>query len=294
MCRICSTTEMIKNEEYTILSYRKNNFTCEFVLTDRALKKSVGSGNYHFHSAHEIHVCVGGAVSVTVEEEVYELTSGDLCVIPKGHSHYLTLPPGGCTMGFRFRFSCVGKEPSEEYENFTRAFSAPDRAIVVRNSGLLKKYVSHASENLKNSGSPLISAGLLFLSLCDLADSILGNEYSDVEAETRHQSVALSEKIEQYLNFHYNQKPSIIELAAELNLGVRQTERTVKKLFGQTYGELLSQKRICVAKLLLRSTDRTLDSIAEACGFEDKTYFCRRFTRAVGISPGKYRASRRQ
>lgn len=284
---------MLKNDEYTILSYAKNNFLCEFVIGDRFLKKTEGSRNYHFHSSHEVHICVGGKIHVTVEDKSYELGPCDLAVIAPGVSHYVALDEGACSMGFKFRFSYYGKDSCEEQTLFSRAFCSGDEAIIRRGSELLEKYVSHASENIKNSGSPTISAGLLFLSLCELADGVLGNEYENSATENRH-NIALCENIEHFVNTHYNKKTSLCELAAHINLGNRQTERIVKKLFGMTWCELICQKRISAAKLLLRTTRQSLDKISDACGFEDKSYFCRRFTSVVGISPGQYRSDCRK
>ncbi|MDQ2800225.1 MAG: helix-turn-helix transcriptional regulator [Armatimonadota bacterium] len=66
-------------------------------------------------------------------------------------------------------------------------------------------------------------------------------------------------------------------------------------MFRQTYGvapmQMLRDLRLQRARHLLESTDRTVASIAELCGFEDAAYFTRVFRRRMGLSPGRHRQS---
>lgn len=276
--------------EYTVLSYRKNRLVCEFILRDYFLKKTASVSNYHFHSAYEVHICVEGSMQITVEDQKLTLLPHDLCLIAPGCVHDVRLDEGASSMGFRFRFSHGGRESGEEYMLLEAAFGQMENSFILRNSSLLDKYILHASENLKSSGSTLITSSLLFLAIYDLASCIMGQERADENGEDAFLNIALSEEIETYINAHYNQPITLSEIAAHINLGVRQTERTIKSLFGMTYGELLSQKRLAAAKLLLRTTSASIGEIAAACGYVEESYFCRRFKTAFGISPGKYRA----
>ena len=281
--------DCLKDTDYTVLSYRKNNFHCDFVLGDRFLKKTVDSPNYHFHSAYEIHICMEGCMHITVEEEHYDLLPHDLCIIAPGRVHYVQMESDAVGMGFRFCFSSSGREKGEDAALFASAFSNTRDEFVVRNCDVLEKYVIHASENMKNGGSSFITSSLLFLTLYDLVDRIIQKEDPVDGTDCDSSDIALSERIENYINSNYNRKMTLFDLAEHINFCTRQTERMIKKLFGMTYGELLSQKRLAVARLLLRTTDRSLDEIAAACGFEDKSYFCRRFVATFGLTPGKYR-----
>ena len=214
---------------------------------------------------------------ITVEEEHYDLLPHDLCIIAPGRVHYVQLEGDAVGMGFRYCFSSSGREEGEDAALFARAFSGARDAIVLRNCDVLEKYVIHASENLKNDGAPYITSSLLFLVLYDLADRILQNEHQASHAECDRSDVALSEEIENYINSNYNRKMTLSDLAEHINLCPRQTERMIKKLFGMTYGALLSQKRLAVARLLLRTTSQPLDEIALSCGFYDLSHFSKAY-----------------
>jgi AraC-like DNA-binding protein len=42
---------------------------------------------------------------------------------------------------------------------------------------------------------------------------------------------------------------------------------------------------------MLTETDKTINEIAEACGFGDQSWFSKIFKGFMGLSPGKYRES---
>ena len=82
---------------------------------------------------------------------------------------------------------------------------------------------------------------------------------------------------------------SLKELAAGMNQAESTLSRQVKSLFGFTFKELLLQKRFERAVKLLEQTDLSVSSIAEAVGYENTSFFYRRFRAIYGISPKDYR-----
>ncbi len=228
-------------------------------------------------------------MQVTVEDQSFTLSQGDLCVIAPGTVHYVTLPEGAGSMGFRFRFFCTGRAENEEQSLFTHAFGSLKNVFIIHQNSIIEKYIRLASENMKHTGTEFIASTLLFLALYETVSVISGEERGGYVDEIESVDIALSENIENYINQNYNRRIMLSDLAEHMNLGVRQTERIIKRLFGLTFGNLLLQKRLAVAKLLLRTTEKSLEEIAQACGFDDKSYFCRRFREAMATSPGKYR-----
>ena len=57
----------------------------------------------------------------------------------------------------------------------------------------------------------------------------------------------------------------------------------------QTYTQLLQEKRLTQAAYLLKNTRLTVDQIALAVGYENKSYFHRIFAECFGTTPKKYR-----
>ncbi len=78
-------------------------------------------------------------------------------------------------------------------------------------------------------------------------------------------------------------------LARECGMSVSHFTRSFRATFGVSAHGWLVQRRIELAKDLMRTTAYPLVDIALRCGFSDQAAFSRTFTRAVGVSPGRWR-----
>ena len=102
----------------------------------------------------------------------------------------------------------------------------------------------------------------------------------------------LSEKIKTYVNTHYQDcNVNISAIAQEMDI----TPRYMSKLFyDQTGVHLLSyinDVRIAHAKILLKTTGKTVDEIAWETGFANTRTFRRNFQKATGVTARDYKNS---
>jgi PAS domain S-box-containing protein len=88
----------------------------------------------------------------------------------------------------------------------------------------------------------------------------------------------------------YAEPLKVADLARAAGLTPTQLERALRKTVGMSPKQLLIRTRLDEAMRRLDDTDRTLASIAGECGFYDQSSFTRQFQRAVGMTPGAYRA----
>lgn len=65
--------------------------------------------------------------------------------------------------------------------------------------------------------------------------------------------------------------------------------RTCKAVTGLTPSDYINQIRIEFAAHLLRSDERPINDVVEACGFDNTSYFYRLFRRQYGTTPRQYR-----
>lgn len=66
----------------------------------------------------------------------------------------------------------------------------------------------------------------------------------------------------------------------------------IKKSAGDTFINLLIQKRMAVAANLLENSDSRIAEIARRCGYQDQSYFGYCFKKFYGVSPAKMRQER--
>lgn len=82
---------------------------------------------------------------------------------------------------------------------------------------------------------------------------------------------------------------SLKELALQINQSESALSRQIKAIFGFTFKELLLQKRFERSVVLLQQTNLPIGAIAEAVGYENTSFFYRRFQQYYGISPKDFR-----
>jgi len=86
-------------------------------------------------------------------------------------------------------------------------------------------------------------------------------------------------------------RPLCIEdLARERHMSARNFIRRFKTATGRTPGDYLQATRVVVAKQLLESGARSVQTVCEAIGYEDAAFFRALFKRHTGMSPAEYRA----
>jgi transcriptional regulator GlxA family with amidase domain len=59
-----------------------------------------------------------------------------------------------------------------------------------------------------------------------------------------------------------------------------------------TYLEYVQDIRLKNARMLLQSTDKTVDEVADAVGYQNKGYFYKIFLDKYGVTPAKLRKSK--
>ncbi|MEK8213199.1 MULTISPECIES: helix-turn-helix domain-containing protein [unclassified Paenibacillus] len=99
----------------------------------------------------------------------------------------------------------------------------------------------------------------------------------------------IAEQTESYIRNHYAEALTNGSLADVLHFHYNYLARCMKRVYGLTPMEYLTDYRLEQAKLLLLKTEIPISGIAERTGFESAAYFSRRFARKVGISPLRFR-----
>lgn len=98
-------------------------------------------------------------------------------------------------------------------------------------------------------------------------------------------------KILRYIETNYAEA-SLTGLSQLLHWDVSGLCREIKRKTGKTFTELLQEKRLSQAAFLLSTTDRKVEDISLAVGYENISYFHRIFRAAYGVSPRQYRLAK--
>lgn len=96
-------------------------------------------------------------------------------------------------------------------------------------------------------------------------------------------------KLGEYLEAHYQEQLTLNDIARHLALSEAYTSSFIKKNTGSNFSELLRSIRINHAKKMLATTEDTLRSIAEACGFSSEFHLSKVFKQQTSESPSAFR-----
>ncbi len=108
----------------------------------------------------------------------------------------------------------------------------------------------------------------------------------ETHASTDH---GIRERVLNYCLRNLDRPISVDDMARAANLSRWYFSRRFRAAEGCPPGEFILKLKMDQAATLLQNTLLTVKEIADRCGFEEPSYFCRVFRKYYRISPAKYR-----
>ena len=96
-------------------------------------------------------------------------------------------------------------------------------------------------------------------------------------------------EVVQFMHDHFANEITAAQLAGVIGLSVSQLNRKFTDTMGTSPIRYLVKLRADKAAELLVNTDKTINEICFACGFNSQTYFNRQFKRHTDLTPKQYR-----
>lgn len=111
---------------------------------------------------------------------------------------------------------------------------------------------------------------------------------ADGHAQRRHHAQTLAQVI-RYVRDNLSGRITLAAAARAASLSPNYLTNLLKQETGKTFTSLVTSRRMEKARELLTHTTLRVSEIAEATGFDDESYFARRFKQYFGIPPAAYR-----
>ncbi|MDR0567035.1 MAG: helix-turn-helix domain-containing protein [Prevotellaceae bacterium] len=97
------------------------------------------------------------------------------------------------------------------------------------------------------------------------------------------------EQFSQLLREHCRERRSVSFFAAKLCLTPKYLSSTVKEISQKTAGQWIDESLILEAKVMLKSSGRSIQQISDDLSFPNQSFFGKYFKQHVGVSPREYR-----
>lgn len=263
-----------------------------------AVRPDLGN-NYvpeHTHDYVEIIYMYRGSKTNIVNGETVELNEGEMLFLSQNCRHE-NMPSGDDdvavnfivlphfferslemlgeeeTLLHRFIIQCLrGENGKASYLHFRVADVLPVRYLT---QTLIWNLINDEPNRRKINETTM---GLLLLQLINHTDGL--NYSNDGSGVIIH--------VLKYIDAHFADG-SLSELAQSLFYDFNALSKQIKRVTGKTYTELVQEKRLSQACVLLTTTNIGVAEISRLVGYENLSYFHRLFFKTYGISPKNYR-----
>ncbi len=124
--------------------------------------------------------------------------------------------------------------------------------------------------------------------LSDTNDSfpICSEEYT-IDFDTTH--LSRLKTVYEYILLNYQDELNIQTIARKINLTEAAFYKFIKKSTKKTFTEIVNEFRINLATKYLMTTDMSISEICFACGYNNNSYFNRKFKEIIGKTPGNFK-----
>ena len=155
----------------------------------------------------------------------------------------------------------------------------------IKDIALLEHFFSRMHQSIigDSLNGNMRASGYLYNFLIELA----GQKNSERAVRTSNKAIVTAID---HINNCFKNKITMGELCEVTSLSKQQLCRLFKRYLNSRPMEYIAKRRIQAAKELLRSTDMSIEDVADSVGFCSGSYFCKLFARYEGMTASQFRS----
>jgi len=290
------------NEKHPMTSTKEDRSLSEvqrFVLRPQFTVRHTVTGGCEFeshsHSVFTVTALLAGRMSVTIGEQLFELSSGESALTNVGQSHSAN--------ALEVEFVSIGVSPVLMNELVAEiGLMGTSADIVFRNSLITDETLTRyalavvsemAAEQVGHAAmlDALVRQIVIHLLRCHLtvrkSDQIELSRAGPVDRRLR--------RAIEFMHDNFEREIAVEEIAAAAYLSEYHFARFFKQISGVTPHTYLANLRLERARRLLAETTLPISEIASMVGYQSQSHFTKMFKSITGVTPRAYReaASRR-
>lgn len=228
----------------------------------------------HLHFSFEIVFCLEGEITVTINAKTYTLTVNQGAIIPYNTVHSYHTP-----------------QNSQIYS-------------LLAGQGLLRDITKHFQQQLPVRYTfcvdPMLRQMILEHFYSGRKQTVFGAKaiiYQAFDAFMEHNTFAprnfsdhsITVRLPEYIQEHFRENITLEDFAKYSDYNYFYVSKLIKRSFGLSFSQLLTEYRIAYAQELLQEKELNISQIALQCGFGSIRNFNRTFLKSVGKTPREFR-----
>lgn len=252
---------------------------------------------YHWHPELEIITVEAGHVSLTIADRIYEGAHGDVFFVAGEELHEIRAAGReNQFLSFVFAADFLQFARTDQTETELLAPLAEGRLRFAtclragepgqREVRTLLAQIVQACLTQRPGSQLAVKAALLGIVAVCAQNGLLAGRRMRPGADYKARQL---KEIVGYLGAHFTEPLTLPAVAARFGLSPQYFSTFFRENFGRTFTQHVNSLRIEQAARLLRETDLPVMEIAFNVGFDNFSYFIKRFREVYGASPSHYR-----
>lgn len=241
----------------------------------------------HWHNAVEIIMPLTNDYHVECRNKEYILNERDILIIPAGELHHLY-----ANEGRRLIIICDNTALSAN-PALSDLKALLSEVIFISSENYSQEFIEYVGKLISDiytlySNRKGLSDVFLYMKLINIFVKI--SEYHSENSDS--DNIMLNQKfnfIIKYIDENYTHEITLDELAKVAGYSKYHFSRLFKKINSKTFVDLVNERRIRAAEMLLNENNLSITDIAMDSGFTSLANFNRVFKKIKGCSPSEYK-----
>ncbi|GAE91877.1 transcriptional regulator [Gracilibacillus boraciitolerans JCM 21714] len=273
------------------------------LMVNYRLQGQFGEVKAHSHQEYEIYLFHQGTCRYLIDNQIYDLHPGDILLMDGLALHKPNLPQNSEYVRSHVHFSPDVMLPVLQALGATSLLDVFRRLHhclirpVDRDASMEVEAIFKKMSKVKNDMSIATHEQewqlKTYLTQLLIYVNRLGLTSSQKAVTEKNDKAHHAENIASFIQEHYHERLSIERIASELNVSKSYVSHVFKEMTGYTIMEYVMATRLRQVKFLLEVDEKkSLQQIADECGFESVSHFSRFFKANVGMTARNYRQKR--
>lgn len=266
-------------------NYMKNDVLVELdFITERHIA-------FHSHENFEFLFVISGKLVITIDEEVYQLSPGDMLVVNINRKHSYNGSQDLVMARFLISYikvrELLGREQILFWCNSTIDYNDAYQKMQKLIVNILNQSMGDQRKN------KLYMNSMYYQLLHILSENFLLTEENVQYERENNKNDARIEEIFSYIRANYRQNIMLEDIAKHLYLSPIYVSKYIKQQCGINFMELLNTVRLNRAMEDLMYSDDSVTKIALDNGFASVSAYNKVFKRAYQVTPSEFRRQKR-
>jgi AraC-like DNA-binding protein len=245
----------------------------------------------HRHAYYQFFLVTEGQFLFVSEtgEEVW-LQAGDALIFRPGVMHNWHVEPRATCRTFMVFFDPIPPGPFQDLEERLNREPLPGHWQLAVDLAQIRPLLDMIREECEKSAAMAASVvyGLTMAAIAICTRALAPGRGMGSEGGLPASVLAALKFIEE----HFAEAISVADIARHAGIGTGRLTELFREHVGTSPLRYLNTHRTDRAKILLLYSPLKLAEVASQCGFNSLPYFCRKFAKETGVTPGDFRRGR--